>query len=143
MSVLLYIQSLSFISLLFIASVQDIRTREIPNWIPLLLFVNGCLSFNGLASLIGLLATALPYLLAALFTNGKIGGGDIKLMASCGFMLGITGGLIQSIVGLTLVLLFSLVLAMFCGWKQIKQTPLPLAPFLTAGGIFAWLFLMI
>lgn len=143
MSVLLYIQGLLFISVLLIASVQDIRTREIPNWIPLLLLVNGCLSFNGLASLIGLLAAALPYLLAALFTNGKIGGGDIKLMAACGFTLGITGGLIQSIVGLTLMLLFSLVLAMFCGWNQIKQTPLPLAPFLTSGGIFAWLFLMI
>jgi leader peptidase (prepilin peptidase)/N-methyltransferase len=38
--------------------------------------------------LIGMLAVSLPMLLLALLVKGAFGGGDIKLMAACGFMLG-------------------------------------------------------
>lgn len=140
---LVLIQAALFAVLLIIASIQDIRTREIPNWISGALLAIGLLQFHGLIAVIGLITTSLPYLLTAILSNGRIGGGDIKLMAACGFIFGTAGGMIQSIVGLTLVLLFTVWLALRKGYQKAKQTPLPLAPFLSVGGLFsfAWLHL--
>ncbi|MFS0723692.1 prepilin peptidase [Paenibacillus sp. 1P07SE] len=130
-----------FALFLMIASSHDIRTREIPNWLPLALVGSGLLQLQLVSALLGLLATSLPYLLAAVITGGKIGGGDIKLMAACGFVLGPVGGILQSIVGLTLVLLFAIGIAFRSGLKSAKQTALPLVPFLAAGGLLSFTLL--
>ena len=48
--------------------------------------------------------------MAALLTHGKtlaIGGGDIKLMGACGFVLGVWPGLLHSILSLILAVLIS------------------------------------
>lgn len=134
----LIIQGILFASLLLIASYHDIRTREIPDWIPLAVTGLGFLHSFLVSSFVGLFTTSLPYLLASIFTRGKIGGADIKLMAACGFVLGPLGGLLQSIAGLSLVLLFAIGISFRKGFKTAKQTALPLVPFLAAGGLFAF-----
>lgn len=137
----LLIQGMLFSTLLLIASFHDIRTREVPNWVPIALIGSGLLQFQLVPALIGLVSTSLPYLLAAVTTNGKIGGGDIKLMAACGFVLGPVGGLLQSIIGLTFVLLFAIGIVYRHGLKKTKQTAFPLVPFLAAGGLLTFTLL--
>jgi len=138
-ALLVLIKGVLFISLLTTASMYDLRTREIPNWISLALITLGCIHFQLLSSLFGLFLTGIPYFIAALITNGKIGGGDIKLMAACGFVLGAGGGFLQSLIGLFLVLLFAAGIALRHSIPSAKKTALPLAPFLSAGGFLAFI----
>ncbi|MBS5913501.1 MAG: prepilin peptidase [Paenibacillus macerans] len=140
MLTLLIAKGLLFGTLLLAASYHDIRTREIPNRLPLAIFGTGMLQVSLISAVSGLVVAGLPFLLAAIITNGKIGGGDIKLMAASGFVLGPIGALMQSILGLSLALFFAAGLAIRGGKAKAAKTPLPLAPFLSAGGFAAfWL----
>ncbi|MGG4220618.1 A24 family peptidase [Paenibacillus jamilae] len=136
---ILSVEAICFILLLLLASICDLRTRQIPNSLSLVIVIVGLLNFSPFTALSGLLITGLPYLLAAIFTRGKIGGGDIKLMAACGFVLGPIYGTLQSILGLVLVLLFAVAISFRFGFQAAKQTTLPLAPFLAVGGIVAFI----
>ena len=76
-----------------LALVCDLRTREIPDWIPLLIVVWACLATAaGLHKVtwIGLLAGGLLGLGlgAAVFYLGWPGGGDAKLLAAIGAAVG-------------------------------------------------------
>ncbi|MGK9250241.1 prepilin peptidase [Paenibacillus humicus] len=127
-----------FILLLLFASAFDLKTRQIPDSLSLAIAIVGLLQGSLLPALSGLLVTGLPYLLAAMFSGGKIGGGDMKLMAACGVFLGPLYGTLQSIIGLMLVLLFAIGICFRHGLHAAKQTALPLAPFLAIGGIAAF-----
>ena len=77
--------------LLLSAAVWDMRNREIPNLIPILLFLCGLIGFRPAASTAGLLLVGGPFLLAAVLIKRDgfaIGGGDVKLMAGIGLFLG-------------------------------------------------------
>lgn len=135
-----------FSALLLTAAVWDIRRREIPDWIPLLIFLTGIPQMNPPAAFSGLVVTGLPYLLAAVLSNKgedfSIGGGDIKLMAACGFVLGVWGGILQSIAALTLFLAVGIGICFYRGTKKLNTVTLPLAPFFCAGGIFSYCALL-
>ena len=95
------VQAVLFLVLLFAVSVWDIKHREIPDSLQAAVAMTAFLDFSP-ADLAGLL-TALPYLLAALAapeTEG-IGGGDIKLAAAAGIVLGLPAGLAASAIGLS------------------------------------------
>lgn len=75
------------------ALVCDLRTREIPDWIPLGTLAWACLATAaGLHEVtwLGLIAEALVGLGlgAAVFTMGGLGGGDVKLLAALGAAVG-------------------------------------------------------
>jgi prepilin peptidase CpaA len=75
------------------ALVCDVRTREIPDWIPLSIFAWACLATAmGLHTVtwIELFAGALVGLgvSAAVFYLGGLGGGDVKLLAAIGAAVG-------------------------------------------------------
>ncbi len=110
---------------------RDIRTREIPDAVPLVILLAGFICLSPLDALLGMLVTGLPFLIAAM--AGGMGGGDIRLMAASGFALGIAGGVLQIIIGLSLAVLFALIR------RKTRLVALPLAPFLGAGGILAYL----
>ncbi|WP_042196314.1 prepilin peptidase [Paenibacillus camerounensis] len=137
------LEALVLFSLLLCASICDIRTRQIPDYIPLAIVLVGLIRFSPLLSITGFLCAGLPYFFAALFSGGKIGGGDIKLMAACGCVLGPFYGTLQSILGLTLVLLFAAGIGIHSGFHVAKHTSLPLAPFLSAGGSLAYVLFRI
>lgn len=118
---------------------SDIRTHEIPDTVPLVILLAGFIEFSPLFSIAGLLVTGLPFLLAALWGGNAMGGGDIKLMAACGFALGPWGGILQTILGLTFALLFTLIRGLVKGNKIDRNEQIPLAPFLGAGGICSYL----
>ena len=136
-----------FSVLLLIAAVWDIRKREIPDWIPLLIFLTGIPLMKPLYAFFGLVVTGLPYLNAAVLSYKRegfsIGGGDIKLMAACGFVLGAWGGILQSIAALTLSLAVGIGICVYRGTKKLNTITLPLAPFFCAGGIFSYCVLLL
>jgi len=75
------------------ALVCDLRSREIPDWIPLLIFVLACLATaRGLHNVtwLGLIAGMLLGLglSAVVFCLGGLGGGDVKLLAAIGAAVG-------------------------------------------------------
>jgi len=70
------LQGVLFSSLLLAASYTDIKRREIPDTICVLLVLTGILKFSYL-NLLGIFV-ALPFLIAAMFKEKSIGGGDIK-----------------------------------------------------------------
>jgi leader peptidase (prepilin peptidase)/N-methyltransferase len=129
-------QALLFSFLLMAASVWDFRKRIIPDSICLLIALTGLIDFSPV-KLFGIFA-ALPLLIAALCKQDGIGGGDIKLTAAAGIVLGFWG----CTAGLTLGLMASL---FFYFWAQAirrlrKLEPqkaahasLPMAPFLSLG----------
>lgn len=129
-------QAVLFSSLLLASSVWDLRKRIIPDSICLLIALAGLIDFSP-ANFLGVLA-ALPLLIAALYKPDGIGGGDIKLTAAAGIVLGFWG----CTAGLTLGLMASL---FFYFWAQAirrfrelepqkaAQVSLPMAPFLSLG----------
>lgn len=76
-----------------IASYHDIRHRSIPNWLPVAVAATGFLKWLVLAqvapALWALAAGAIVLILSTLlFSQGWIGGGDVKLAAAAVFLLG-------------------------------------------------------
>lgn len=136
-----------FAFLLILAAVWDIRKREIPDTISLLLMITGLLAIDPWDAFSGLVMTGLPYFLAAILIhrdNGfSIGGGDIKLMASCGFVLGAPLGAMQSVISLVLAMIAGLCIRLSSESKKLNSITLPLAPFFCVGGIFSYLALLL
>lgn len=132
----IFMQGGIFIALLLSASIIDIQKRIIPDTICLFIAFTGLLCFEPV-KLFGVLA-ALPLLIAGLLWGG-MGGGDIKLMAASGIVLGFTGGIVAMIIGLTAMLLFYAVYAIVQRLRG-RECPkaYPLAPFLSIGCIAAY-----
>lgn len=129
--ILLPIQAVLFLSLLIAVSVWDISKRTIPDGLQVGIAALSLLQFQP-QHLWGIL-TAVPYLATALCCqNGNgIGGGDVKLAGSLGLVLGLSGGLFASVIGLTGFVLFGMGFQMYRRYrKKQEQAPLPVGPFL-------------
>ncbi|BDC50884.1 hypothetical protein F183_A32000 [Bryobacterales bacterium F-183] len=130
------------------ATVEDLARREIPNWIPVAAVTGGLAAaawtggWSGFGS--SLLGTVLGFLVFLVFyLLGGMGGGDVKLMAGIGAILGAGRMLEASLWTAGLGGIFA-VLAL--GWSALlrrgpKTTPahIPYAPAITLG---AWLSLV-
>jgi len=96
----------AFTMILLAISLIDYDTAEIPDSLIIALVPFALLSIwffpnvTLLSHAIGLIAIALPMLLLTLAIPGAFGGGDIKLMAVCGFLLGWQFSLIAFFVAL-------------------------------------------
>lgn len=136
-SLLFMLQTVLFVSLLMTASVFDVKKRIIPDTVCIGVVLTGLMCFEP-SRLLGCFS-ALPFLIAALM-NGNIGGGDVKLTAAAGVVLGIGGGIVAMIIGLTAMLLFYAAYAITQRLrKRERQRAFPLAPFLSIGFITAYL----
>lgn len=92
-----------YVTLLCATSVWDLRHRRIPNGLCAALFVLGMPGSSGVWFSVGGIVTAsLPFLAAALLRPGSIGGGDWKLMAAAGVLLGAQGTLMALGIGFLL-----------------------------------------
>ncbi len=129
-------QAVLFSFLLIAASIWDLRKRVIPDSICILIALTGLIDFSSVR-LLGVLA-ALPLLTAALCKPEGIGGGDIKLTAAAGIVLGFWGCTAGLIFGLTASLLFYLLVQTVRRLRRLEsqkasQAALPMAPFLSLG----------
>ena len=131
---------LIFFAALVYAAVQDIRTKEVGDYIHVIIAVTAFIGFDRAylpAMLLGAVVSALPFFLSALIKKGSIGGADIKLMAASGLILGAGKGMIALILGLFLGVGCTFI------YRKIKKadmkTSFPLVPFLAAGCMAAYL----
>jgi leader peptidase (prepilin peptidase)/N-methyltransferase len=130
------LQTVLFSFLLMTASVWDFRKRIIPDSICILIVLTGLIDFSPV-KLLGILA-ALPLLIAALCKPGSIGGGDIKLTAAAGVVLGFWGCMTGLILGLMASLVFYLIAQAIRRLRKLEpqkasQASLPMGPFLSLG----------
>ena len=129
-------QALLFLAALAAASAVDCRKRVIPNSLCFLTAAAGLISFSPV-QLLGPLAS-LPLLIAALIQPECMGGGDIKLTAAAGFVLGFWRGFWGLALGLLLAVLYFCLIRLFHKISRrahdpTGRTPLPFGPFLSIG----------
>ncbi|HBT95023.1 MAG TPA: hypothetical protein DEB24_02450 [Coriobacteriia bacterium] len=110
-SMLLYLQMLlSFLIavLLAVITITDFKTRTIPDILNLSLFLCGisvaCLTPEVPVTdrLIGSVCVSVPLLLLTMVLPEAFGGGDIKLMAAAGFLLGWESTITAACIGIVL-----------------------------------------
>lgn len=128
-------QVILFVFLLSLASLYDLRKREIPDWVNGAIFVVSLLCFQPI-NLWGVIPS-LFFLAGAM--KGGIGGGDVKLAAACGLVLGLPAALAGTILGLSLLLSFHCAAsAISIFYKKKAAAVYPLAPFLALGYMAAY-----
>lgn len=129
------IKTIILLALLLYASVRDIKTREVPDSVSVMLLILGLVDTNieRLPSMIiGALLVFLPQFVSALINPSKaLGGADIKISSSAAFLLGAQRGLFALIVGLTLAVIAMPIIRKIR--KLPKNQPFPLIPFLSIG----------
>ena len=133
------LQGVLFSFLILVASYTDIKRREIPDTVCVLLVLIGLMEFR-YVNLLGIFV-ALPFLIAAVLKENSIGGGDIKLTASVGLVLGFWKGIYGLIIGLSLLILFYIILRIVAVIRKkqvVKNLSMPLAPFLGIGFIVVY-----
>ncbi|HCC68682.1 MAG TPA: prepilin peptidase [Nitrospiraceae bacterium] len=143
---------LCFVSSLIIITFVDLEHQIIPDRITLpgiplaLLFGSTILpdpflrsTFLGFkSSLIGLLLGGGLFYLVAVLSRGGMGGGDIKLMAMVGALLGWKGALFATFFGSLTGAIVGIYLMIFKG--KGRKSKIPFGPFLAFGAILSLFF---
>lgn len=133
----LLLQGGFFTALLVAASFWDIRKRTIPDILCLFIALTGLLAFDP-EKLWGILA-AVPLLIGALIRKDGMGGGDIKLMAATGFVLGLRPSMTAIAVGFAVLALFYSVYAIVQKLRgRDMPRAYPLTPFLSLGCLMVY-----
>jgi len=134
-----------FVTALAVVAIYDIKEKRIPNLCVLLIavlavidrFISGRGSFA--SGMFDVLCVSTPLLMIAVITKGAFGGGDVKLAAACGLVLGLPAALMGTILGLLLQLLFHLgALCVLPLFKRQVWSAYPMAPFLAIGYAVAY-----
>ncbi len=124
-------QFVIIVILLGIDSIKDIKTREIPNWISVAIALTTFLNFN-VHSLRGLIVAAI-FFMAALFT-GKIGGGDVKLIAALSVVCGLWGSFVLLFFAqIAMLIFYAIKFVIFKLRGQTADKALPFVPFILFG----------
>jgi prepilin peptidase CpaA len=124
--------------------VTDLRFRRIPNWACSALFLAGVVASGfeqGLSGILWSLGGAWAGLLAFLifYALGGMGGGDIKLMAACGSLIGLRGLPVALVLSATIGAILAIATLIF-GWLRSKRAEtIPYAPAIVAGSLLALL----
>lgn len=128
-------QAILFCGGLIYAAVDDLRTRTVSDIVCIVIALAGLITISP-ASLLGALLAMLPFYLCAGF--GLMGGGDWRLAAAVGFVLGVgrvlTGFLFMSVA----LLLASLVMRAFPALRQSAAKKQPLVPYFAVAFIPAY-----
>lgn len=120
-----------FGQVLLFAAEYDIATHTVPDYVPVLILLVGLVEVEFAPAFLGLILVSLPFLAAALIREGSIGGGDIKLMGACGFVLGVRRGYAALMLGLFLAVAFQ------AAFVKKKDKGFALAPYLAVGCLLA------
>jgi len=136
--------SLGVAVILLAIAMMDITSRDIPNGliIALIPFAVGTIwvwrDVSLLSRGIGLIAISLPMLFLALLIDGAFGGGDIKLMAVCGVLLGWENTLLAFFIAVIAAGFISVILIL---QKKAKRgAKITFGPHLCVGVIIALLY---
>jgi leader peptidase (prepilin peptidase)/N-methyltransferase len=138
------VNSCILVSLLLCVFLIDMDTMTIPNGL-ILCFLIPCAidlwltGFDGMATrMIGFFIISVPMYLLTLLIPDSFGGGDIKLMAVCGFLLGYKAGLLAAFIAIIIAGIFATFLLIR---KKVKKGQhIAFGPFLTIGIFVSKLF---
>ena len=122
-----------FLQVLLFAAEYDMAAHTVPDYVPVLILLAGMIEVEFAPALLGLILVPLPFLAAALIKEGSIGGGDIKLMGACGFMLGVRRGYTALLLGLFLAVVFQ------TAYAGKKDKGFALVPYLAVGCLLSLL----
>ncbi|WP_181998627.1 A24 family peptidase [Paraclostridium sordellii] len=123
-----------YIIISLIASIQDIRTREVSNIIHILIIFIALpnITINKvMGALIGLIAFFTPNLIK----KDGIGGADIKFMFASGLILGTEKIIIATITSMIVAIIYAVFIKLILN-QNLKG--IPLIPFLFIGCISAY-----
>lgn len=133
-----------FFGILAIAAATDIEKREISNQIcaaVLLLLLPACLCQPGISfadRIAGGLCVSVPMFLMSLFRRGAFGGGDIKLTACCGLVLGWKVTIVSMMFAVLAGGVWGSCLMVSCGKEKVQN--FAFGPFLFLGIVAGVLF---
>ena len=123
------VKGLLLAQLLLIAAYNDARTYEIPDWIHVLLLLTGFIDFQLQTAILGFFIVSVPFLLLAMISHGGTGGGDVKFVASCGFVLGGFG----IVFGTILAMVFLICIHLIFYRRTDRHKSYAMAPYLAVG----------
>lgn len=125
------VQFASISILLGIGSVLDIKTREIPDWISVFIALFAVINFRP-ENLWGLVVAAIFFVTA--LVTGKIGGGDVKLIAALSVVCGLWGSFALLLFAQISMLIFYAGNYFFCKINgKTASKSLPFVPFIFIG----------
>lgn len=137
-TIIITLKYLLFFTFLLCASYFDLKSRIIPDWIHMALIIIGLINFDGTKSVLGLLISPLPLLIMAVINTGSIGGGDIKLIGSSGFVMGCGKIMTASMISIVIAVCFYMLY--YLSYKRVKNKAFPFAPFFQVGCIMTMIF---
>ena len=127
------LKGIILLQILLYASVSDIQTHEVKDFVSVLIFITGFIGvtlsdipmmlFSGLA-IGGVL------LICAMVSRNRLGGADVKLSAACAFLLGFSKSIAGLVIGLFVSVIVNLIIQK---QKKLKNQPFPLVPYLSIG----------
>ena len=127
------LKGIILLQILLYASVSDLQTHEVKDFISVLIFITGFIGvtlsdipmmlFSGLA-IGGVL------LICAMVSGNRLGGADVKLSAACAFLLGFSKSIAGLVIGLFVSVIVNLIIQK---QKKLKNQPFPLVPYLSIG----------
>ena len=124
--------------LLGIGSYMDIKTREIPNWISVIVAMTAVINFR-LDNLWGLIVAVIFFSVA--LATGKIGGGDVKLIAALSVVCGLWGSFALLLFAQISMLIFYAGNYIFCKINgKTAEKSLPFVPFIFIGYLVTKIF---
>ena len=131
--------------LLGIASVKDIKTREIPDWVSVCVLCAAVLDFN-IQNLWGIIVAAIFFAVA--LQTGKIGGGDVKLIAALSVVCGLWSSLaLLFFAQLSMLVYYGIyVIVQKSRGRTAEKSPggsfcLPFVPYITFGYVLTTILL--
>ncbi len=128
-----------FLFLLLYASVCDIQTHEVKDFVSIMILLTAFIDIQltnlpGMA-ISGLLAFVF-LLICAIASGNRLGGADVKLSAACIFLLGLQKGFVSLIIGLLLAVVCNLL----HNRKNKENKAFPLVPYLSFGFMVMYFF---
>jgi leader peptidase (prepilin peptidase)/N-methyltransferase len=120
------------------ASVSDIRTRQVPDKVSVMIALVSLMGVTDIFFALAGILSALPLLVAALVKPGSVGGADIKIMAATGLFLGCVRGLTALCIGLILAVICTFIIRKLT--KTNLKEAFPLVPYLSVGCVIANFF---
>ncbi|MCL2095737.1 MAG: A24 family peptidase [Oscillospiraceae bacterium] len=139
-----FIITLGVFVILAAIAVIDFKTMEIPDSLILALLPFAVMSARVFTEIniweraAGFFVISLPMLIISLLINGAFGGGDIKLAAACGFILGWKNMLAAFSIALLLGGVYAIYLLL--SRKAKKGAAIAFGPYLCAGICLAMLY---
>lgn len=127
------LKGIILLQILLYASVSDIQTHEVKDFISVLIFITGFIGAT-LSDIPMMLFSGLVIggvlLICAMVSGNRLGGADVKLSAACAFLLGFSKSIAGLVIGLFVSVIVNLIIQK---QKKLKNQPFPLVPYLSIG----------